>query len=45
MTCQSCEERRQRVRDAWVNGQIAEAARQAALGVAELTGLKAKEPK
>ena len=42
MVCQSCEERRKMVRDAWINGQIAEAVRQAAIGAAELSGLKEK---
>lgn len=43
MACEACNERRQRVRDAWVNGRIAEAVKQAAIGAAELTGVKAKE--
>lgn len=42
MTCQSCAERRQAVMRAWQEGKIAEAVKQAAIGAAELTGLKAK---
>lgn len=42
MACRECQERRQRVRDAWVNRQIAEAVRQAAIGAAEIVGIKEK---
>lgn len=40
--CRECEERRAALRDAIFRAKIAEAAKQAAIGVAELTGLKKK---
>jgi hypothetical protein len=43
MNCAACQERRQRVRDAWIAGRIAEAVKQTALGAAEMSGLKPKE--
>lgn len=43
MTCESCAERRRAVYDAWINGQIAEAVKQAALGAGEIVGLVKKE--
>lgn len=43
MTCQSCLDRRRKLMEAWQNRQIAEAVRQAALGAAELVGIKEKK--
>ena len=36
MTCQRCLERRQAIRDAWLKRNIAEAVKQAAIGVGEM---------
>lgn len=42
MTCPTCAERRRKLLEAWQNRQIAEAVRQAALGAAEMVGVKRK---
>lgn len=42
MTCPTCAERRAKLLEAWQNRQIAEAVRQAALGAAEMVGVKRK---
>lgn len=43
MSCRSCQERRAKLRSALVERKIAEAARQAALGLLEAAGLKKGE--
>lgn len=43
MTCKSCQERRRAIMDAYLDGKIAEALKQAALGAAEIVGLKKKD--
>ena len=43
MTCESCEDRRRRLLDALMQAKIAEALKQAALGAAEMAGLKDKD--
>lgn len=43
MTCKACEERRQQMLDALLEGKIAAAAGHAVKGAAEMAGLKAKE--
>lgn len=43
MTCEPCEQRRRALFDAWQQQQIAEAVKQAALGAAELVGIKKKD--
>lgn len=43
MTCKACEERRQKVLDAILEGKIAAAAGHALKGAAEMVGLKPKE--
>lgn len=42
MTCIPCQERRKAIMDAWLEGKIAEAVRQAALVAAEMVGVKRK---
>ena len=42
MTCKACEERRQKVLDAILEGKIAAAAGHALKGAAEMVGIKAK---
>lgn len=43
MTCEDCEERRQKVLDAILEGKIAAAAGHIMKGAAEMVGLNAKE--
>lgn len=42
MTCQRCLERRQAIRDAWLNRKFAEAVKHAALGVGDMVKGKVK---
>lgn len=42
MTCTPCQERRKKMLDALLNAKIVEAVKQAALGAAEMTGIKDK---
>ena len=42
MTCRACAERQKRVRDAFLRGKMIEAAKQAAIGAAEMAGVKRK---
>lgn len=42
MMCEACSERRKKLVDALLAAKIAEAAKQAAIGAAELVGLKDK---
>lgn len=41
--CKTCAERRQAVMNAWLEGKIAEALKQAAIGVGEMVGMKVKD--
>lgn len=41
--CEPCAERRRKLLDALIEARIAEAVKQAALGAAEMVGLKEKE--
>ena len=41
--CKTCAERRQAVMSAYLEGKIAEALKQAAIGVGEMVGLKKKD--
>lgn len=40
MTCDNCQERRDKLRAALLDAKIAEAVKQAALGLSEMVGLK-----
>lgn len=40
--CKDCAARRRMIRDAWLNSQLGETAKQAAIGALELVGLKSK---